>query len=288
VKAKFWGVRGSIPAPGPETNRYGGNTSCIELRDHAGNLVIIDAGTGIIPLGRELMREEFGKGAGKATVLLSHSHWDHIQGFPFFGPVFVPGNHFTICGGARSPALLEGILEGQMNPNFSPLYTMKNLGADFELKAMTGDGDVTHMGEITVRTQYNPHGHSQALAFRCEETRDGVTRAFVYASDVGYGPDGPTEAVLALYHQADVLVHDCTYSPEDYLLRKDRGFSSIENAVTAAVAARCKRLAMFHYDQDYSDDIVDGLAERTRRLLDERGGKAIELIAAREGLQLEI
>src|SRR5262249_6407000 len=138
MEVVFWGVRGSVPAPGPETNRYGGNTSCVELRTAGGDLVILDAGTGIIPLGRKLMAGEHGRGAGEAAVFLSHAHWDHIQGFPFFGPVFVPGNRVTIYGPGRSSPMLEGILEGQMNPHYSPLHTMRNLGAAIDVKAVDG------------------------------------------------------------------------------------------------------------------------------------------------------
>src|SRR4051812_29977061 len=117
-------------------NKYGGNTSCVELRDSKGQLVILDAGTGMIGLGKKLMAGDFGKGKGSAPIVLSHTHWDHIQGFPFFMPAFVGGNRFTVYGPGRSETMLEGILEGQMNPHFSPLYTMKNLGAEFDLKAV--------------------------------------------------------------------------------------------------------------------------------------------------------
>ncbi|MBI4511800.1 MAG: MBL fold metallo-hydrolase, partial [Deltaproteobacteria bacterium] len=102
MEVTFWGVRGSIPAPGPETNKHGGNTSCVSVRTSSGHLIILDMGTGIVRLGRGLMTTEFGRGKGDATVLLSHAHWDHIQGFPFFPPVFVPGNRFQIYGPARS------------------------------------------------------------------------------------------------------------------------------------------------------------------------------------------
>src|SRR5437879_454891 len=136
----FWGVRGSIPAPGPETNRYGGNTSCVAIRTGRGELIILDAGTGIVSLGKQLLAESFGKGQGEATILLSHAHWDHIQGFPFFAPVLVPGNRFQVYGPSRSSGMLDGILEGQMNPHFSPLYTLKNMGASLEIHGV-GDGE---------------------------------------------------------------------------------------------------------------------------------------------------
>jgi phosphoribosyl 1,2-cyclic phosphodiesterase len=286
MEATFWGVRGSVPAPGPETNRYGGNTSCIELRPSSGALFIIDMGTGAIPLGRKLMVEACGKGAGEASLFLSHAHWDHIQGFPFFAPVFVPGNKFTVHGPGRSSSMLEGILEGQMNPHFSPLHTMRNLGATIDLVAVNGmarDPSFECAG-VRVQARLNPHGATQALAYRFEEHG----RALVYASDAGYPPSGPSDEVRALYEGADVLIHDCTYSPEDCAHRRSRGFSSIADAARVAVEAHVKKLVMFHYDQDYSDEMVDGLAQRTRRLLDDLGGEGIELVAAREGLTLQL
>ena len=113
MKIKFWGVRGSIPAPGPETNRYGGNTACVSITTASGALVIIDMGTGLMHLGNALMAREFGKGKGRATILLSHTHWDHIQGLGFFPPVFVGGNQFKVWGPGGSPKVLEDILEGE-------------------------------------------------------------------------------------------------------------------------------------------------------------------------------
>lgn len=286
MRVTFWGVRGSVPAPGPEMNRYGGNTSCVELRTAADELFVVDAGTGVIGLGRTLMAGPFGRGEGRASIFLSHAHWDHIQGFPFFPPIFREGNQLTVYGPGRSSSMLEGILEGQMNPHFSPLHTMRNLGAAIDVVAVDGaakDPSFDCHG-VTVRARLNPHGATKALAYRFEEGG----RSLVYASDAGYPPGGPSEAVRALYQGADVLIHDCTYTPEDRAERMARGFSSIADAVQTAVEAGAGRLVMFHYDQDYSDEMVDALAERARRLLDEAGGRSIELTPAREGLTLDV
>ncbi len=283
MRITFWGVRGSIPAPGPETNRYGGNTSCVSVMTASGSLIIIDMGTGAINLGAKLMGEAYGKGKGEVTILMSHSHWDHIQGFPFFPPVFVPGNRLCIYGNAKSSSMLEGILEGQMNPHFSPIYTLKNLGATIDFKAIE-HGEYFEVEGVRISARPNPHGATTALAFRLEENG----RSFVYASDVGYLGNGPAAEMLAHYRDADVLIHDCTYTPEDQETRRNRGFSSCSDAARAAVKAQVRHLVMFHYDQDYSDDMVDQLAARCREELDLLGGKDIQLTAAAEGLSLDV
>ncbi len=283
MKIRFWGVRGSIPAPGPETNEYGGNTSCVAVRTSTDHLIIIDMGTGLLPLGNSLLPTEFGKGQGKATILLSHSHWDHIQGLGFFAPVFIPGNQFTLYGHAKSSSMLEGILEGQMNPNFSPLYTLKNLGGAFEVKALVA-GAAVEAGGARITGVPNPHGSTTALAFRIEEG----TRSFVYASDAGYPDSGPSKEALALYQDATVLLHDTTYTPKDQARRRNRGFSSYVEAAAAAVAANVQTLVMFHYDQDYADTDVDALRDACRAELDRRGGQKIQLTAAYEGLELTV
>ncbi|MBV8760294.1 MAG: MBL fold metallo-hydrolase [Deltaproteobacteria bacterium] len=278
MRIKFWGVRGSIPAPGPETNRYGGNTSCVSVHTAAGNLIIIDMGTGLMHLGNALLRTEFGKGAGRATILLSHTHWDHIQGLGFFPPVFIGGNQFTVWGPGSSPDVLEQILEGQMDPNFSPLQTLKNLSAKVDVRAALPAFEAEG---VRITTREHAHGHTRALSFRVEE----AGRSFVYASDVGYPESGPEPAAIAHYANADVLLHDSTYKPEDQATRRNRGFSSYEEACAAAIAAKAKRLVPFHYDQDYSDDAVDGIVAACTALLAPHG---IAVTPAREGDELEI
>jgi phosphoribosyl 1,2-cyclic phosphodiesterase len=286
MEVTFHGVRGSIPAPGPETVRYGGNTSCVSVRSRAGKLFILDSGTGIIALGKSLIATEFGRGHGHAAILLSHAHWDHIQGFPFFAPIFVPGNRFAVFGPAKSSSMLEGMLEGQVNPNFSPLYTMRNLGATFELHPLHGDGEdrPTSWEDVQIEGSQNPHGHATCLAYRLTD----CGRSVVYAPDAGYPESGPSEASLRLYQGADLLIHDATYTPEDRADRLSRGYSSFADAAMAAVRAQVRRLALFHYDQDYTDAQVDICYERCRVLLNDLGGSNIELIAAREGLTISL
>jgi len=168
MEVAFWGVRGSIPAPGPATVRYGGNTSCVSLRPKNGGLIVLDCGTGARNLGMALMEGVFGQGRGEASILLSHAHWDHIQGFPFFVPLYHSGNRFHIFGGAQSSAMLEGILEGQMAPQYFPVQTLKNMGANIEIVAIP-EGKPIAVEGCTVTARTNPHGRAGALAFRVED-----------------------------------------------------------------------------------------------------------------------
>lgn len=280
MKIKFWGVRGSIPAPGPETNRYGGNTACVSITTATGALVIIDMGTGLMHLGNALVAGPFGKGQGRATMLLSHTHWDHIQGLGFFPPVFIAGNQFTVWGPGGSSRALEDILEGQMDANFSPLQTLKNLSARFDVTAAACGIPFTAEG-LTVTAREHAHGATTALSFRIEE----AGRVFVYASDVGYPEAGPPREAIEHYAGADVLLHDTTYRPEHQATRRNRGFSSYEEACTAAIAAHAKRLVTFHYDQDYTDEDVDEIVAACKARLVPYG---IAVVPAREGDELEV
>lgn len=285
MKIRFWGVRGSIPAPGPDTIRYGGNTACVSIHTKSDGLVIIDMGTGLMHLGNALMAGPFGKGAGRASILLSHTHWDHIQGLGFFPPVFIAGNQFTVWGPGGSPAVLEAILEGQMDPNFSPLQSLKNFSAKFDVRAVTCGRPFEAEG-LTITAREHAHGAATALAFKIVE--DG--RTFVYCSDVGQPtPDAlPAPDLLAFLRGADVLLHDTTYRPAEQATRRNRGFSTYEDAAAVAAAAKVGRLVMFHYDQDYSDDDVDELARACRAALDAKGATGVALTPAREGDELAI
>ena len=283
MEVTFWGVRGSIPSPGPATVRYGGNTACVSVTTAAGDVIILDCGTGARNLGLSLLAGAFGKGKGSATFLLSHAHWDHIQGFPFFGPFYVHGNRFTVYGCSRGGRLLEDVLERQMAAQFFPVQSFRNMGADIEMRALMEGEDVS-VGEATIRAHANPHGPTTVLAFRIEV--DG--KSLAYASDAGYGPEGPSPAALDLYRGVDLLIHDSSFTPEDRALRLERGLSSLQEAVDCATRAQVKRLALFHYDQDYSDHDVDQLVARGQGLLQRQASPAIAVIGAAEGLTLKL
>jgi phosphoribosyl 1,2-cyclic phosphodiesterase len=286
MEVTFWGVRGSIPAPGPGTVRYGGNTSCVSIRTRAGKLLVLDCGTGARNLGLALLADGaadgFRVGNGEAAILLSHTHWDHIQGFPFFSPLYVAGNVFHIYGPAESSALLEGILEGQMAPQYFPVQTLKNMGAQIGIKAVTTGVPFDVLG-CKVTAVANPHGRAGVLAFRVDDAGSSV----VYASDAGYGPGGPSPEAVALYQGVDLLIHDSTYTPEDRARYPQRGLASVVEAVAAAARGHARRVVLFHYDQDYTDTDIDLLIARGRRELEGvPAALRLDVVGAAEGLTL--
>ncbi len=271
---RFWGVRGTIPTPGRETINVGGNTSCIEVRTSDDQLIILDAGTGILPLGRHLLKENPGRIIG--NILISHTHWDHIQGFPFFSPIWGRTNRFILIGRKREGRRLEEIVSGQFMEPYLP-FPYKSLPADLLVKEINDDetliiGDNTR---VTVAAMNHPGG---CLGFRIENG-DAV---FAYCSDVGHEDDGFDPGVLKLAEGADLLVHDSHFATLDERnMRRDWGHSTWLEAAQVAVEARVKNLALFHFSPDMTDTAVDQIANKARNIFP-------RTLVAREGLELHL
>ncbi|NCS53278.1 MAG: MBL fold metallo-hydrolase [Microcystis aeruginosa G13-05] len=271
---KFWGVRGSIPCPGSETVRYGGNTSCVEMQVGRERL-IFDGGTGLRVLGQSLMAES----PAKAHLCFTHSHWDHIQGFPFFIPGFIRGNTFKIYG-VPSPngATIKQKLQDQMlHPNFPvPLQIMR---ADLEFYDLEM-GETLHCGNVTVETR--PLNHpGDAVGYRVNW--QGLSAAYI--TDTEHFPDRLDDNVLALARQADVMIIDATYTDEEYndpkYSKVGWGHSTWQQAVKIAKTAQVKQLVLFHHDPAHNDDFLDCIGEQVRKIFP-------ETILAREGLSIEL
>jgi phosphoribosyl 1,2-cyclic phosphodiesterase len=271
---KFWGVRGSIPCPGSETVRYGGNTSCVEMQVGRERL-IFDGGTGLRLLGQSLMAES----PVKAHLFFTHSHWDHIQGFPFFIPAFIRGNTFNIYA-VPSPngATIKQTLHDQMlHPNFPvPLQIMR---ADLEFYNLE-IGETLHYGDVSVETR--PLNHpGEAVGYRVNW--QGLSAAYI--TDTEHFPDRLDDNVLALARQADVMIIDATYTDEEYndpkYSKVGWGHSTWQQAVKIAQAAQVKQLVLFHHDPAHNDDFLDRIGEEARKIFP-------ETILAREGLSSEL
>lgn len=271
---RFWGVRGTIPTPGRDTIDVGGNTSCIEVRTSDDQLIILDAGTGILPLGRHLLKENPGRIIG--NILISHTHWDHIQGFPFFSPIWGRTNRFILVGRKRVGQRLEEIVSGQFMEPYLP-FAYKSLPADLLVKEVDDDetliiGDNTR---VRVAAMNHPGG---CLGFRIENGES----VFAYCSDVGHEDDAFDPGVLKLAEGADLLVHDSHFATLDERnMRRDWGHSTWLEAAQVAVEARVKNLALFHFSPDMNDSAVEQIAQKARNIFP-------RTLIAREGLELHL
>jgi phosphoribosyl 1,2-cyclic phosphodiesterase len=276
VHIRFWGTRGSIPTPGPTTVRYGGNTSCVEVRDSTGTLLVLDAGTGLRELGVALMN---GNGSRPFSIdlLLSHLHWDHIQGIPFFRPAYDPNSMLRIRGPKQSRPMKELLGMGMDDPFFP--VDLDDLPAKLEI------GELEHLsdekiGKFRVRSAHLYHP-APALAYRVEA--DG--RSLVYATDTEDPFSGKVNPVIELAQGADTLIHDAQFLKSDF--KPTWGHSTIESAIDVAAKAKVKRLVLYHHDPDRSDDALDHIGRDAQRAGRERS-PGLEVVVAREGLELEV
>jgi phosphoribosyl 1,2-cyclic phosphodiesterase len=270
---KFWGVRGSIASPGPDTAGVGGNTSCVEVRCGETRLVL-DAGTGVRRLGDALR----GQGPVAATVLLSHVHWDHIQGLPFFVPAYLPSTRLQIVGSGGGTSTLAGVLAGQMTAPMFPVR-LDELGADLRFREVRS-GDTFSVGEARVRAVRLNHPGG-VLAYRI----DHGGRSVVYATDTEhYACVDP--ALRALAEGADLLIYDSQYTPEEYRgdggrSRVGWGHSTYVAGAELARAAGVGRYVLFHHDPQRTDAGVADLEQRARELFPSS-------VAAREGMEIGV
>ncbi|MBD3885067.1 MBL fold metallo-hydrolase [Phormidium tenue FACHB-886] len=271
---RFWGVRGSIACPGGNTVRYGGNTSCVEMRV-AGHRLVFDGGTGLRVLGQTMLAEL----PVEAHLFFTHSHWDHIQGFPFFTPAFIKTNRFHIYGAiAPNGSTIEQRLNDQMlHPNFPvPLQIM---GADLKFYDIEV-GEAVQIGEVLVENALLNHP-GEAVGYRVNWGKYSAA----YVTDTEHFPDRLDENVLWLARDADVLIYDATYTDEEYNAEKNSkvgwGHSTWQEAVRIAKAANVKKLVIFHHDPLHDDDFMDQIKERTSRAF-------TNSVVAWEGMELNL
>lgn len=284
MQVRFWGTRGSLAKPGPSTVRYGGNTSCVEILTAAGTRLVIDCGTGGHELGQAILRE--GK-PSRGHMLISHTHWDHIQGIPFFTPFFVPGHEWDIYAPQGFGESLKETLAGQMEYTYFPV-TPEAFGAAVRYNNL-GEGRFV-IEDIAIETRYLNHP-ALALAFRIE--CDGATIVYAcdhepHSSDVAAGSvalDGEDLAHANFMTGADLIIHDAQYLLDEYPAKRGWGHSTIDYAVLVARTAGARRIALTHHDPMRSDDEIDKALARLRSEAAEGGP---EILAAAEGLILNI
>jgi phosphoribosyl 1,2-cyclic phosphodiesterase len=285
VKVRFWGVRGSIPAPGPRTARYGGNTACVEIRA-ADRLMIVDAGTGIRELGLSLIKSAAGAPI-EGSLFIGHTHWDHIQGFPFFTPLYLPTSRFEVYGMHGTTRPFREIMDGQMSSTYFPV-AMKDLASKPTFAELNAP---VMVGPVKVSYHFLNHP-GMTVGFRFEH--DGKIVSYIsdhepYAklNRSGEFADKEDAAVARFVEGSDLLICEAQYTAEEYLIKKGWGHSTFEDVLDLAVKAGAKRVALFHHDPAHDDDAMDALVETSLKLVSARG-KTLEVFAAREGLTVDV
>ena len=287
MRVRFWGTRGSIARPGPDTVRYGGNTSCVEVRGPDDTLLVLDCGTGAWDLGRQLLVDV--PAPIRGHLLLTHTHWDHIQGFPFFAPLFVAGNEWDVYAPHGLGQRVEATLAGQMEYAYFPL-TLAQLGAAIRYHDL--DEEPFDVGTIHVVPRYLNHP-GIALGYRLEA--GGV--ALVYSTDhEPHSPHGDPSrrlvhaedrAHIEFLAGAQLVIHDAQYTLEEYPAKQTWGHCPAERAVDFAVAAGAQRLALYHHDPARTDAALDQVVARCRERA-RAAGSALDVFGAAEGLSIEL
>jgi len=292
--ARFWGTRGSIAAPGPGTNHFGGNTSCVELTTRTGGVLVLDCGTGARPLGNRLLASA--SGPISATVLLTHTHWDHIQGFPFFAPLFQPANHFKVYGPEGAHLSLRDVLAGQMEHHYFPVE-LDQLAArisyqdlcegTFEIDGMQVRAQ--QMNHPSPTLGYRVEAEGRSICYLCdhEPYRDEIWREGA--------PHGKMDSILdpgdrrhAEYMQgADVVIHEAQYTPEEYPSKRHWGHSTYVYVVELAVLAGVRRLFLTHHDPSHDDEFIRGLERKAQQLARSLDSK-LEVCCAYEGCEIAV
>lgn len=279
MKVRFWGTRGSIAAPGKDTIVYGGNTCCVEILLNCGVTVVIDAGTGIRPLGDHLIA------LGETVdihLLITHVHWDHIQGFPFFDPVFKPSTRISIDGARRCIKGVRAIFDNKLGDGFFPIR-FEDLRADIRYLDQLHYGPLKiHNTTISTVPLQHPQG---GLGFRFQEDN----KSFVFITDneltreIWQGKR--IEDFVPFCRNADILVHDAQFIPEEIEAHRGWGHSDYSTALELAMKARVKRLILFHHEPARTDREV-ALIEKKCRELAKKHRSDIIIEAAKEGSEL--
>lgn len=291
ILVTFWGTRGSIAAPGRSTEKYGGNTSCVAV-EFSDSMFIFDAGTGIRQLGVNIMNTRMPKGDDKYDIymFLSHTHWDHIQGLPFFQPAYHPGFRLHIYGSSTQDAMLERLLIGQMDSNYFPV-PMSALGSDMNITEVDKKPMDVAGAKITFEDLHHPGG---AVAFRVEKGG----KSFVYATDNELNTqfteegelidDNPVgKAYSKLISGVDLLIADGQYTSEEYAVKVGWGHTSIPALLSVAHKAGVKQTAVYHHDPMHTDNMLDELSSKYLHKFQDLNPR-MDIFWAREGLTLAL
>jgi phosphoribosyl 1,2-cyclic phosphodiesterase len=274
MKVKFYGTRGSIPVCSPGFQEFGGNTTCI-LLEGPQRTVVLDAGTGIRELGKELVKDPRLGVERPCFLLFTHFHWDHIQGLPFFMPAYDSRRSFTITaiGRERYGKDIRSIFETQMQRDYFPV-PLDAMGARIDFLTSASDCVIEGQAKVCALKHHHP---GDAYSFRIDDP-DG--RSLVFCTDVEHG-DRVDEGIVALARGADLLIHEGQYTPEELSAHRGWGHSTWEQAVEVAERAGVKRLVVTHHDPDHDDVFLRDIERKVQARLP-------TAVLAREGMELEV
>ena len=281
---RFWGTRGSIPTPGFRTSIYGGNTSCVEVRTADGTTIVLDCGSGIRLLGLDVLQRT---GPYCLNLLIGHTHWDHIQGFPFFTPAFLPGTELNIYGAAAFQRSLEDSLSGQMQYSYFPVKLHELVSRLHYTELEEG---FFRIGNVLVETQYLNHT-APTIAYRI--SADGASIAYVTDHEPFWNSPGPEfhhpgdQRHIEFLRGADLVIHDAQYTAEEYRTKLGWGHSPADYATDIAVAAGAARLALFHHEPGHDDHAIKRI-EDSQRLRAATMDSSVDVFAAAEGMEFEV
>lgn len=304
MRVRFWGVRGSYPVPGPSTNRYGGNTSCVHVLPDSGSVIIIDAGTGIRKLGKELMKGVAGQGKGMIHLLISHTHWDHIQGLPFFAPLHRKGNTIYVYSLHRNDTHLKHVFRSATEDPYFPVsfdaakatveFVDLEVGSSFSIDDV--EVECTRLNHPWIAMAYRLNADESSLVYVSDTApfKDLLLQQEYIPAPPG--PDAsidPKDArllgsmrkkVVHLCRSADMVIYDTHFTEQEYLSRPHWGHSAPVHALDLLTDAHARTLVLFHHAPEHGDDQMDSILEHTRELA---AGK-IKVLCAMEGQTLDV
>ncbi|GAB4267632.1 MAG: MBL fold metallo-hydrolase [Candidatus Rifleibacteriota bacterium] len=280
MKIKVWGCRGTLPTPGKHTLKYGGNTTCLEIRNKKNALTIVDAGSGIRLLGKKLLKEE---DLTEMCLMLTHSHWDHLMGFPFFLPAYFSKYKINVCGVASARNYMCQSLARQLEAPYFPV-NFEDLKAKFNF-GCSGPGCARCSNlEISSIQLSHPNG-----GFGYKFVEDGRTFVFLTDNELGYQHEGgllPYEYV-DFAKNADLLLHDAQYTEEEYEKTKSWGHSTYKQALSLALDARVKRFGIIHHDPDRTDEQLDKFIPELQQKAENMGAD-LEVFAVYDGMEFNL
>ncbi len=284
IDLTFWGVRGTLPVPGENTLRYGGNTSCVTMEFPKGQLFIFDGGSGIKSLSNTLLRQK--RKQIDAKIFISHPHWDHINAFPFFVPLYMKGNTFELFGASHGSLTTHELISAQMDGVYFPI-TIHEFGANLSFTDLKEES--REVDGIAIKTMLLSHP-GYCLGYRV----DFKGRSVCYITDNELFPESSpyhdpayTDKLIDFVKETDVLITDCTYTDAEYASKIGWGHSPISEVVALAHKAEVKTLCLFHHDPDQTDDDIDAKLDTARKMLQDMNSKT-DVLAPAEGLVLKI